>query len=163
MHIGLRWVHMAGYGFILNQDEAMWLRIILKPFLAPDGPSNPTNGPNIFVWGFRWDHFTPSPQCNAVRGASADLPGSASYRMDMAKVLMLVDKNIRVEKHWSFTFVLLKIAWQAEHFSRWHEGCACHVANIFKESASQRRQSPLLLTGYPMGSQTGFVQIQIRL
>ena len=162
MHIGWTWVHMAGYGFILTQDEAMWLRTILEPFLAPDGPSNPTNGPNIFVWGFRWDHFTTSPQCNAVRGASADLAGSASYRID-AKVLMLVEKNIRVEKHWSLTFILLKIAWHAEHFSRWHEGCACHVANIFKESPSQWRQSPLLLTGYPIGSQTGYIQIQIHL
>ena len=40
------WVHMSGYGFTLEQDEAMWLRIISEPFLAPDGPSNPTNGPN---------------------------------------------------------------------------------------------------------------------
>ena len=155
-------IQMFGYRFILKQDEAMWLRIILEPFLAPDSPSNPTDGPNIFVCGFRWDHFTTSPQCNAVRGASADLPGSASYRID-AKLLMLVEKNIRVEKHWSFTFVLTKIAWQVEHFSRWHEGCACHVANIFKESPIPRRQPPLLLTGYPMGSQIAYIQIQIHL
>ena len=33
----LKWVHMARYELILKQDGALWLRIILKPLLAPKG------------------------------------------------------------------------------------------------------------------------------
>ena len=35
MHIVWKWVHMVGYGFVLTQDEAMWLRTILEPFSWP--------------------------------------------------------------------------------------------------------------------------------
>ena len=37
MEFDLKWVHMARYGLILKQDGAIWLRIILKPLLAPKG------------------------------------------------------------------------------------------------------------------------------
>ena len=37
MEICLKWVHMARYELILKQDGAIWLRIILKPLLAPKG------------------------------------------------------------------------------------------------------------------------------
>ena len=33
----LKWVHMARYELILEQDGAIWLRIISKPLLAPKG------------------------------------------------------------------------------------------------------------------------------
>ena len=32
-----KWVHMARYELILKLDGALWLRIILKPLLAPKG------------------------------------------------------------------------------------------------------------------------------
>ena len=35
MEFDLKWVHMARYELILKQDGAIWLRIILKPLLAP--------------------------------------------------------------------------------------------------------------------------------
>ena len=35
MKFDLKWVHMARYELILKQDRAIWLRIILTPFLAP--------------------------------------------------------------------------------------------------------------------------------
>ena len=35
MEFGLKWVHMARYELILRLDGALWLRIILKPFLTP--------------------------------------------------------------------------------------------------------------------------------
>ena len=37
MEFELKWVHMARYELILKQDGAIWLRIILKPLLAPKG------------------------------------------------------------------------------------------------------------------------------
>ena len=37
MEYDLKWVHMARYELILRQDEAILLRIILKPLLAPKG------------------------------------------------------------------------------------------------------------------------------
>ena len=37
MKFGLAWVDMARYELILRQDGAIWLRIILKPLLAPKG------------------------------------------------------------------------------------------------------------------------------
>ena len=41
----LKWVHMARYEFILRQGEAIWLRIISRPLLTPQGaiedPKNP--------------------------------------------------------------------------------------------------------------------------
>ena len=37
MEFGLKWIHMARYELILKQDGAIWLRIILKPLLAPEG------------------------------------------------------------------------------------------------------------------------------
>ena len=37
MKFGLKWVHMARYELILKLDGALWLRIILKPLLAPKG------------------------------------------------------------------------------------------------------------------------------
>ena len=37
MEFDLKWVHMVRYGFILRQDGAIWLRIILKPLLALKG------------------------------------------------------------------------------------------------------------------------------
>ena len=60
--------------------------------------------------------------------APPELPGSD--RID-AKTLNLADKSIRQEKYWAFTFVLVKIAWHSERFSRWHERCPCHHAKIF--------------------------------
>ena len=35
IEFGLKWVHMARYELILRLDGALWLRIILKPLLAP--------------------------------------------------------------------------------------------------------------------------------
>ena len=35
MKFGVKWVHMARYELILRLDGALWLRIILKPFLTP--------------------------------------------------------------------------------------------------------------------------------
>ena len=44
MKFGLKWVHMAWYELILRQDGAIWLRIILKPPLAPTGSiTDPNN------------------------------------------------------------------------------------------------------------------------
>ena len=38
MEFDLKWVHMARYELILKLDEALWLRIILKPLLTPKRP-----------------------------------------------------------------------------------------------------------------------------
>ena len=35
MQFDLKWVHMAQYELILRLDGALWLMIILKPFLTP--------------------------------------------------------------------------------------------------------------------------------
>ena len=40
MEFDLKWVHMARYELILKQDGAIWLRIILKPLLAPKGATS---------------------------------------------------------------------------------------------------------------------------
>ena len=38
MEFGLKCVRLARYGLILKQDGAIWLRIISKPLLNPEGP-----------------------------------------------------------------------------------------------------------------------------
>ena len=37
MKFGLKWFHMARYELILKLDGAIWLRIILKLLLTPEG------------------------------------------------------------------------------------------------------------------------------
>ena len=38
MEFGLKWVPMASYELILNQDGATWLRIVFKPPMTPKWP-----------------------------------------------------------------------------------------------------------------------------
>ena len=37
MKLDLKWVHMARYELILRLDGALWLRIIFRPLLTPQG------------------------------------------------------------------------------------------------------------------------------
>lgn len=43
--------------------------------------------------------------------------------------------GIKSDFHWAYTYVIVKIAWQTEHFSHWHELCGCHTAAIFHEDS----------------------------
>ena len=45
MKFGLKWVHMARYELILRLDGALWLTIISKTPLTPEGA---TDEPNIW-------------------------------------------------------------------------------------------------------------------
>ena len=45
--VGLKWVHMVRYGFILRQGRAIWLRIISGPLLTPK--SRASGGRRVFV------------------------------------------------------------------------------------------------------------------
>ena len=81
MEFGLKWVHMARYELILRQDGAIWLRIILKPLLAPKGaiqdpkipkkvlksaPNQPRRGKGVLI-------NTHSPAQPATRAAMISL------------------------------------------------------------------------------------------
>ena len=51
MKVDPKWVHMAGYELILRLVRALWLRIILEPFLTPKRAIKNKNDPKNIKTG----------------------------------------------------------------------------------------------------------------
>ena len=74
-------------------------------------------------------------------------PGREDGRINV-KALKLIDNNIKSDWNWAYLYLIVKVSWKTEHFTRWHEVCSCHSAKFFTcEQSYFRRNKSTRLSG----------------